>query len=138
MKNLTIFVVLAIVAVAACDRSSDDNKAFNEWAKRFKKYYKDHDERLEAMENFLENKKRVDRHNRLYEDGKKKYKLGLMEHADLTIEEIRQLMTGLRVPEEYRSKRASSGPYPTYPPAPASIDWTKKGLVGPVENQSEI
>lgn len=137
MKSLTISILLAVMVIAACNRSSDDKQAFNEWSKRFKKSYKDHEERSEAMEKFLANKQRVDRHNRLYEDGKKKYKLGLWEHADLSHEEMRQLMTGLKVPEEHRSKRAYSGSYPTYPPPPFSIDWTKKGLVGPVENQSK-
>jgi hypothetical protein len=139
MKNLTVLAVLVTIVLCASisnaqERTKEEKTAFYEWKKEHQKSYKTHEEEQEAMQNFFDNKEKIDEHNQMYEQGEKKFKLGLTAHADMTPEQIRKI-NGFNVPPEKREKRAITK-IPNFPSGPDSIDWVKKGLVGPVENQS--
>lgn len=138
---LTIF--LSVVAFSAGSfRSDEEVEAFKDWAQQFQKVYRSESEELKAMEKFWKSKDFVDTHNELFAQGKKTYRMRLNEHSDLTLDEVKRHLTGYRETEEERlsrSKRESTGArHAHFPPGPQSIDWRKRGLVGPVENQSEF
>lgn len=44
------------------------------------------------MEHFLENKKRIDEHNKLYEQGLTSYRMGLNKYSDLSTPEFNSEM----------------------------------------------
>lgn len=92
------------------------------------------------MEKVLTHKERIDAHNKLYEEGKVKYKLGLWELSDMTVEERKKHLGGISMPSEEDMKpRTKRSVYENshYPTGPDSIDWrtTSPKLVGPVYNQ---
>jgi cathepsin L len=140
MKPLVFCIVLlGLVALGSCDATAEEKTIFREWRKQHKKHYRSFDEEAEAMEKFLENKQEVDDHNKLYDQGKVTYKKKIWEYSDLSREEKRKFLHGVKVPADHNSNRygRSGGNYPHFPTGPASIDWTKRGLVGPVENQMQ-
>jgi C1A family cysteine protease len=135
-------LVVVFAALAFCspkwDKSADDQKVFQQFCDEFHKTYKSEAEQKIAMENVLKAVDEIEKHNKLYDQGKKKYQKGLTEHSDLTDEQWENLMFGYIEEEEderqYRSKRASDN-HNEFPPGPDSIDWREKGLVGPVHDQ---
>lgn len=141
MKVLAVIISLAFVAIslsfAQTERTHEEKKLFREWMKKYNKKYESHSAERKAMEKWFINKEHCDEHNELYEQGKVGYQRGLHEYADLSSEEITKFMTGVVVPEEHSRNSRSLGNHPRYPPAPASIDWREKGLVGPVESQGQ-
>lgn len=140
MNSLTVLVLFAVVALAACAHTKDEKKAFADFCKQHNKRYNSHEEREKAFDNFLKNKEKIDAHNKLYNQGKVKFHLALWEHADLSPEQMKERIAGGTAPNDSRKKRQnpSPKPYPTYSAAPDAIDWRDMGLVGPVEKQSEL
>lgn len=139
MKALTLFVLSAalFVFVSAREFTKEEKKFFREWRFRHKKTYKSHAEELNAMKNLMDDKKKSDDHNKLFEQGKKSYKIGVFEHSDLSSEEKSKHLSGVVPPPDYGRTTRASQYYPTFPPGPAFVDWWSKGLVGPVENQGQ-
>jgi xylem cysteine proteinase len=135
MKLFVACIVLAsVVAFAASEFTREEKKVFREWRKKHKKVYKSHEEEIEALEKFVVNMREIEEHNKLYDQGKVTFKRKLWEFSDFSIDEKRKFLHGVNVPQNLRSSR-NSGTYPHFPAGPKSIDWRKKGLVGPVENQ---
>lgn len=136
IRAVTVLVlVIALNAVIGSEHSAEDRKQFRQWCKQYNKNYRTSDEEKTAMNNFMVHKKTIDDHNKLYKEGKKSFSMGLSEHHDLTIDQMRKTRSGVKVPSDQmkREKRADS--IPTYKTGPKSIDWREKGLVGPVANQ---
>lgn len=143
MRSLTLIAVIAgVAALGSCspskrDISAHDRQFFNEWKREYNKYYSSAEEEGKAMLSVLAERDEVDEHNRLYEQGKKSYEVGLNEHSDLTQQEYELHLLGLTEEDESSSEiysrfaRASR----SFPPGPPSVNWTARGLVGPVENQ---
>lgn len=146
MKLVFAFILLAaLTALVAADQASskrtkEEKKIFKEWRKKHNKHYKTKSEESAAMEKWFKNKKAIEEHNDLYEQGKVSYKRGVWEHSDLSREEKEKLLRGVKVPKEHQSDRTSrhAHKYPKFPEGPDSIDWNEKGLVGPVENQGKV
>lgn len=143
MKAATLVVLItACIALCACKATSDQSKIFEDFKRKFNKEYRTQDEEMKAFENVIKNNEEVEEHNILYEQGKVSYSADLFEHSDLSEAEMYQHLSGLdeALDEEDvdRSKRAvlthSNLDYPT---GPASINWTERGIVGPVGNQSK-
>lgn len=88
------------------------------------------------MEKMLTNKKKIDEHNKLFEQGEVSFKRSLWEHSDMSDEDKQKYLMGLTIPPETRSLPAAPS-LPQFPPGPVSVDWRAKGLVGPVEGQGE-
>lgn len=135
MKYFIVCIALAsafIIVSSQCTR--EEKKIFREWRKKHKKVYRSQEEESEALEKFLVNMKDIEEHNQLYVDGKVSFKKKLWEYSDLSIEDKRKFLHGIKVPENLRSSRAP-GNFPHFPVGSKTVDWRKKGLVGPVENQ---
>jgi C1A family cysteine protease len=134
MKGFVVcFVLTVVVAVVSSEWTAEDKKVFRDWRRIHKKMYKSHAEELDAMEKFMKNYKEIEEHNKLYEDGKVSYRRKVWEYSDMSKEEKRQFLHGVKLRDDARTTRAASSQ--TFPTGPKSIDWRKKGLVGPVENQ---
>lgn len=132
--GIVLLIALLSAAIEA-GSSKEDRKHFREWCKKHNKSYRSLEEEKTALENFLVHKKTVDEHNKLFNEGKKSFSMGLSEHHDLTMDEIRETRLGVKVPEEH-SKREKRANIPTFKTGPKSVDWREKGLVGPVESQA--
>lgn len=155
MKATVVFIILvAFVVLATCDdsegdewvdskhkreRNAHDRRIFRDWMKRHKKKYRSHEEKLKAMEKFFKNKEDIEAHNKLYEQGIVSYKRGLWEHSDMSREDKRKFLRGLKVPPEHDSNRDTRAATTSahFPPGQHAINWKDHGLVGPVENQGQ-
>lgn len=146
MKTLIIFVSLcALATLAHCNpqngrrkplraRTVEELGKFKSWRTKFQKKYKSQAEENEAIEKMLANKEKIDAHNKLEEQGKETFRRGLWKFSDLSLEEKDKLLNGVVVPPETRSAPAPPE-LPQFPVGPSSVDWGKKGLVGPVVEQ---
>lgn len=100
--------------------------------------YASEDDEEEAMMNWLQHKREIDEHNKMYQQGKKTHKLDLNEHSDLSDEKLEDQLGGLLLvmpDDEMRSARVVTS-MPNYKKPPKATDWRKKGLVTRVENQN--
>lgn len=61
-------------------------------SKRYSNFFEDR----RRMNNFLENRFEMARHNALFEQGKVTYRMGLNEYSDLSHDEFVSTMNGLR------------------------------------------
>lgn len=141
MKSLAVLIIFSIFfALVSCrakrEISAEDKKIFDEWKNEYNKSYGSEEEEKKAMNCVLRESKEVEEHNRLYEQGKKTYMVGLNEHSDIEEEDFEKLLFGyIEEEEEEGQKSRSTRDTAKFPKGPDSIDWTAKGLVGPVENQ---
>jgi cathepsin L len=133
MKAFVVLTVLAVVAIVASEYTKDEKKAFKDWRKQHKKQYKTHAEEMAAMDKFMKNFKEIEEHNKQYDDGKHTFHRRVWEYSDLSKDEKRKLLHGVKLNDEGRTTRAAS--QKTFPVGPKSVDWRKKGLVGPVLQQ---
>ena len=142
MKALIgLIVLVTFITLSKCHPQEDDSKAtpeekkhFKAWSKQFGKRFSCQDEAAKAMEKFLANKREIDAHNQLHDEGKVTYRRGLWHHSDWSKEEKEKKLLGIKLPRETRSAPVLPS-LPQYPPGPASIDWRDHGLVGGVEDQ---
>ena len=135
MKAFVVCAVLVVlIAVVASEWSAEEKKVFKEWRKMHNKKYKSQSEEREAMDKFMKNFMEIEEHNKQYQEGKVTYNRKVWEYSDLSREEKRKLLYGVKLQEDTgRTTRAASTK--TFPTGPKSVDWRKKGLVGPIENQ---
>ena len=112
----------------------DQQEHFRSWARRHRIRYGNQDVEKAAMETMLTNKEEIDAHNERFDAGEVTFKRALWKHSDKTFEEKRQNLMGLAVPPESRSAPVPPA-LPQFPVGPVTVDWGKKGLVGPVEDQ---
>lgn len=134
--SATFFIlVVALIAVIEAEPTKEDRKQFREWCKKYNKSYRTQDEEKTAMNNFLVHKKTVDDHNKLFNEGKKSFSMGLSEHHDLTLDQMKKTRLGVKAPEEHSKRNKRADDMPTFKTGPKSIDWREKGLVGAVANQ---
>lgn len=145
MKVLAVLTICVVSAALATweNFSEEEKQIFHEWCRTYDKTYKNFADEQRAMENVLKNKKEVDAHNKLYDQGIESYSQGLWRHSDLSEDEQKKFLYGADEADDEedersqltRSKRASPSDYPAGPP---SIDWSQRGLVGPVGDQGHV
>ncbi|XP_022414606.1 cathepsin L1 [Delphinapterus leucas] len=78
------------------------------------------------------NMKMIDLHNQEYSQGKHGFTMAMNAFGDMTSEEFRQVMNGLR---NQKRKKGKVFPVPVFGLIPSSMDWREKGYVTPVKNQ---
>ena len=84
---------------------------------------------------FEENYKKIVAHNERANNGLHSFRLAVNQFADMTTEEFKQRMNGLR-PE---MKRQSSVVFDKVNNSlPATVDWRTVGVVTPVKNQGQV
>lgn len=158
MKGFAVIILfLASAALASCaddgkeKYTKEQRKIFTKWRKTHNKQFASLEKELAAMEIVLAAAKDIEEHNKMYKEGKIGYSRKLHEHSHLSKEERKNLF-GAVMPEEEKNKTQTKGKrqtvvyvdpndrkfWPTFPTPPEAIDWNEKGLVGPVENQSEL
>lgn len=118
------------------------------------KHYESELEEMRAFKNFYKNKRDIDKHNLLFDDGLVSFQRHLWERSDLSIKQKRKYLNGF-IPQDIqlnvRRKRSITtfsdalapqsprlehgGVEIEYPEGPASIDWRDYGMVTPVQDQ---
>lgn len=135
MKLLVVCIVLTVAVLVSCEWSAEEKKVFREWVKTHKKQYKSQAEETAALEKFMVAVKEVEEHNKLYDEGKVSFKKKLWEYSDMSHEEKRKYLHGVKVPDDLMRQTRAATNYPTFPAGPKSIDWVKRGLVSTPRQQ---
>jgi len=99
---------------------------------RYRRVYKDADEKEQRSKVFQENVQYIDSFNNGMNKG---YRLAVNEFADLTNEEFRS--TRNRFMAHECSPSTSTFRYENLTAVPSSMDWRKKGAVTPVKDQGQ-
>ncbi|KAL5020404.1 hypothetical protein ScPMuIL_003296 [Solemya velum] len=135
MLRLLVASVLISVSLAMVPFDTSLNSQWEQYKTDYSKTYTDGSETARRLI-WESNVQKIERHNRLADEGVYTYTLGMNKFADLTPEEFRQKMNGFRMPE----KRAEGN---TFLPAsntgalPKTVDWRKKGYVTPIKDQGQ-
>jgi len=136
------YLFLVAIVISATSAAFLQDVAKEEWTSFKLEHSKKYDDPMEErfrQKIFLENKRKIARHNQLYELGKVTYKLGLNKYADLLHQEFAAAMNG------YNRSTNSINAFNTRLQAvtyiepdvdvPASVDWRDKGSVTPIKDQ---
>jgi C1A family cysteine protease len=105
---------------------------FRRWQQQYNVSYASANEAELRANIFATNLAKIQEHNELFEAGEESFRMAANKFADRTVEEFRDLFTGLR-------RRSTSERAPEYQPSlkdvPDSVDWRKKGVVTAVKDQ---
>ncbi|XP_062136123.1 cathepsin L-like [Drosophila sulfurigaster albostrigata] len=131
-----VILVLVLVAVVQATSLKDILKVeFNAFKLRHHKAYKDASEELKRLQNFVENKKLIDSHNKRFTAGEKTYKMGINQFSDLNSKEFQEVVLSSINPYNLTFDiNQIYTPSPTIK-LPESIDWREKGAVTKVKSQ---
>ncbi|XP_044028788.1 procathepsin L-like isoform X2 [Siniperca chuatsi] len=132
MQILRAVLLLAFLVLG--HSSSALNKLWEEWIIKHSKVYNNQTEIVFRRAVWEKNMQLVLRHNQEASAGKHSFTMGLNHLADMTAEEINEKLNGLKLEEPIHYRNGTfkevSGLL-----TPQSVDWRKKGLVSPVQNQ---
>ncbi|XP_046398584.1 procathepsin L [Ischnura elegans] len=139
MKQLTVIFALLV----GCQAVSFFNLVAQEWDAfklEHKKAYPNDIEEKFRMKIFMENKRKIAKHNSNYEKGLVNYKLALNQFGDLLSHEFRGLVNGFNRTKngghlKRRLLKGSTFIHPAHVELPASVDWREHGAVTPVKDQ---
>lgn len=140
LENKIIFMVVLVVGLwvsQAWSRSLKDATMAEKheiWIAKYGRVYKDNAEKERRFNIFKENVEFIESFNNA---GHRPYKLGVNAFADLTNEEFRNSKNGYRSSSIFKTPETSPFRYENVTTVPTSIDWTKKGAVTPIKDQSQ-
>jgi cathepsin L len=129
---LVAFSVLCFIAFASCYKQLESSE-WDNYKAQHGKSYRTSIEESQRMNIWMASKASVDKHNKLYEEGKVSYRQGLNQFSDMTATEKQQFI-GLK------TKKLVGDYEETAPPSGLSldeIDWRTKGAVTPVKDQGK-
>lgn len=66
---LAIVLLVAMISLGECERTSEEKAKFVNWVRKHKKKYTSEAEETEAMEKVFENKAKIDAHNDAFKRG---------------------------------------------------------------------
>ncbi|VVC42885.1 Hypothetical protein CINCED_3A002884 [Cinara cedri] len=138
MKVLIVLGFVAISISAVCSMTIQDiSKEWNSFKIKFNKVYKNAEEEIFRKNIYLENKVKIEKHNKLYEKGQVSYELGMNKFGDLTAHEIIGKMNGFNY---LKTNDIDDGDSVTFLRSenvitPSSVDWRNEGYVTPVKDQ---
>lgn len=104
---LSLLIALSFVLIYANPKSSsssseedeehskDEIKTWKDYLTTHKKYYDNSNARKLKQKNFIANLRKVNAHNKLYEQGKVSWKRAIHKHSDLTEAEFVKTHCGL-------------------------------------------
>lgn len=141
MNCRSALVLLALVcagqAVSFFDLVIEE---WNTFKVQHKKKYDSSTEEKFRMKIFMENRKKIAKHNSRFERGEVGYKLSLNEYGDMLHYEFAEIMNGFNRTKNRHNLEQSKSVGATYiSPAnvkiPDQVDWRDKGAVTEVKNQ---
>ncbi|XP_071439800.1 procathepsin L [Hetaerina americana] len=129
--------------LVGCQAVSFFNLVSQEWDAfklEHKKSYSNDIEEKFRMKIFMENKRKIAKHNSNYEKGVVTYKLALNQFGDLLSHEFRGLVNGFNRTKpggfyKERMFKGSSFIHPANVELPEQVDWREHGAVTPVKDQ---
>ncbi|KAI4803896.1 hypothetical protein KUCAC02_025543 [Chaenocephalus aceratus] len=135
-----LLVAAAALAVASCASISSDDLEFHAWKVQFGRSYNSPVEEAQRREIWLNNRRLVQKHNIMADQGIKSYRLGMTKFADMENEEYRHLISkgclGF-----FNTSLPQTGPaflrLPGETDLPNSVDWRVKGYVTEVKDQMD-
>lgn len=98
--------------------TNKDNAEWNSFKKEFNKKYKNAEEEQERKRNFFIRKNHIYDHNTYHYQGKKTFHSGVNEHSDMSYDEMRNKMNGLKLGETQIKFEYDYPTYPEYPDYP--------------------
>lgn len=106
-----------------------------------KKYTNPMEEKF-RMKIFMENKRKIAKHNQEYAAGNKTFKMGLNKYSDMLPQEFTSTMNGFKRKsllggDEELRREASFFVEPMFCEGPKMVDWREKGAVTPVKDQGQ-
>nr|QOV03074.1 cathepsin L3 [Dysdercus peruvianus] len=134
MNKLLLLSVAASCLVLASALSVSDEQEWEHFKQTHGKTYRNQREENYRQNVFLQNKQKIDEHNKQYSLGRTTFTVKINKFADLTNEEFRKLngfKQGPRDPAvpEYKA--------PENEQLPASVDWRPKGAVTAIKDQGQ-
>lgn len=129
-----IFTIFLLIS-STFAYSYDPNALFERFIEHYEIEVKNHENFLEKREIFLEKLKKIDAHNKLYDEGKVGYRMGVNKYSHFTREELSNLMGLVKSEGKYRGNFATE--HKEFNArgfrAPESFNWNDKGKVTPVQ-----
>ncbi|KAJ6627051.1 Cathepsin L, partial [Pseudolycoriella hygida] len=142
LYNMNLYLIFVALAISACSGALIQNVLKEEWISFKLEHSKKYDDPMEErfrQKIFLENKRKIAKHNQLYELGKVTYKLGLNKYADLLHQEFVAIMNGYNSTSNNLNKFDLKAEAVTFiqpdVDVPDSVDWREKGAVTPIKDQ---
>nr|XP_027067418.1 senescence-specific cysteine protease SAG39-like [Coffea arabica] len=139
MKTVIAFLfllgLLAIQSVAL--RTLNDEamvERHEQWMSLHGRVYTDDAEKERRFQIFKKNVEFIEAFNQA---GKRPYKLGVNQFADLTNEEFKASRNGFKASSSLKLIRGASFKYENVTAVPATMDWRKKGAVTPIKDQGQ-
>ncbi|KAF7268185.1 hypothetical protein GWI33_018647 [Rhynchophorus ferrugineus] len=133
MKIAVFVTILAFVVTVKSELS-----AAQLWSK-FKvdhsKLYQNETEEAKRFKIFQDNLKEIEEHNRLFENGKVTYSLGINKFSDMTQEEFSRMLRKSSKNAQVESTTKPIYEAPVNALTPDAVDWREKNILNPIKDQ---
>jgi C1A family cysteine protease len=130
MRKVAAVCCVGVVSAGQPGSLKDD---FARWTDMFGKKYESVEEELRRMKIWADNLEKVNAHNAEAAAGTRSYALKMNKFADMTGEEYKRTMLGLK-PAGVRNPEATLS---MDDDVPSAWDWRPRGVVTPVKNQGQ-
>jgi cathepsin L len=124
------------VAIIVVGQARDPKDDFARWKNKFGKEYNSVEEEHRRMDTWVNNLATVNNHNAEAANGLRPYAMKMNKFADMTAEEYRSSMLGLKR-SSVRNAGATPAPRLSQDDVPSSWDWRPMGIVTPVKDQGQ-
>lgn len=140
---MRVLLVVAVV-LATCQAVSFFDLVQEQWGAFKETHNKTYDNETEErfrMKIFMENSKKVAKHNKMYAKGLVSYKLSINKYADMLHHEFIQIVNGFNKTRRFLKSGEMEDAVTFIPPAnielPSQVDWREKGAVTEVKDQGQ-
>ena len=134
-KCIVIFALLSFIASINCQKQFGLTE-WNTFKIKHGKVYNSSSEDFQRLLIWINSKKEVEKHNKLFGLGKISYRKAVNKFSDMTSTELKRFYTGLKIekPTGVYEKRVVIKPKK---PIGDEMDWRDEGAVTPVKNQGK-
>jgi cathepsin L len=127
--------ILILFAVVVSEAMVLRNPQWIQFKKAHGKSYATVEEEKARFFIFMNNLREIQEHNKEFEAGKKSFSLKMNQFGDMTNEEFRATMNGLKAPKNLKANQLFYQPANTQ--IPDSVDWRTQGYVTEVKDQKQ-